>query len=68
MRRFVFRSASLATFYVDLFSQIFNKIIKKFNNFAQTYLDGSRIYTTFVQYVNGEVRTNFCKTAVDVLN
>ena len=41
---------------------------KNFNDFAQTYFDGSRIYTTFVQYVNGGVRTNFCKTAVDVLN
>ena len=34
----------------------------------QTYSDGCRIYNTFVQYVNGGVRTDFCKTAEDVLN
>ena len=39
--------------------------VKNLNDFAQTYFDGSRTYNTFVQYVNGGVRTNFCKTAVD---
>ena len=42
--------------------------VKTFNNFAQTYFDGCRIYNTYVQYVNDGERTDFCKTAEDVPN
>ena len=42
--------------------------VKSFNVFSQTYFDGRRIYNTFAHYVNGGVRTDFCKTAEDVLN
>ena len=42
--------------------------VKNFNNFAQAYFDGCKIYNTFVEYVNGGVRTDLCKTAEDILN
>ena len=59
---------------VDLFSgvQVLRRFIfidvKNFNNFAQAYFDGCKIYNTFVQYVNGGVRTDLSKTAEDILN
>ena len=30
-------------------------------------MDGSRIYNTYTQYVNGAKRTNFCKPTENVL-
>ena len=64
MGRFIFGSASFATYYVDLFSQML-KILIILRRHISTV---AKIYNTFVQYVNGGVRTDFCKTAEDILN